>query len=139
MNRIVAKRVLLSFLSDGHEELSDDGVRNWITPKGTFSRVCFVGTVVSSLKTDSGFVVVYVDDGTSVVGCKGFDDVLDDLSSLSVGDIVQIIGKVREYSGEPTIVSEIVTKIENPNIELLRHLEAKLLNEHTSIITEEVI
>ena len=139
MNRSVAKRILLSYLSEGHEELSDDGIRSWVTPQGTFTRVCFAGTVISSLKTDSGFVIVHIDDGTSVISCKGFDAVMDDLASLSVGDIVQIVGKVRDYNGEPTIISEIVTKIEDPNIELLRHLEAKLLNEHASIITEEVI
>jgi len=45
------------------------------------------------------------------------------LDSLETGDVVDVIGKVREYEGETYVIPEIARKTGNPNFELLRRLE----------------
>ncbi len=87
------------------------------------SRARILGTVVSKFVADDGnYASVTIDDGTDTIRLKVFKTTKP-LDSIEIGEIVDVVGKVREYEGETYIIPEVARKIENPNFELLRRLE----------------
>ncbi len=83
-------------------------------------RVRVTGVVVSAGETDS-FLSITLDDSTGTIRCRDFDKKV--LAGVEVGDIVEVIGRTREYGGETYILPEIVLRHRDPNILLLRLLE----------------
>ena len=82
-----------------------------------------MGTVVSKfVSEDENFASITIDDSTDTIRAKTFKTVKP-LDVIRIGDIVDLIGKVREYNAEIYIMPEIVRKIIDPNIEILRRLE----------------
>jgi RPA family protein len=94
------------------------------TPSGEeVSRARIFGTVVSRFVAEDGnYASVTIDDGSDTIRLKVFKTTKP-LDSLETGDMVDVIGKVREYEGETYVIPEIVRKTGNPNFELLRRLE----------------
>ena len=89
------------------------------------SRVRLVATVLRKYVAESGnFAALTLDDGTETIGVKVFNAV-SMFENLKEGDDIDIIGKVREYQGEVYLFPEIIHKIDDPNIELLREVEIK--------------
>ncbi|UCC91278.1 MAG: hypothetical protein JSV39_03100 [Candidatus Aenigmatarchaeota archaeon] len=87
------------------------------------SRARILGTVVSRFVAEDGnYASVTIDDGTDTIRLKVFKTTKP-LDSLETGDVVDVIGKVREYEGEKYVIPEIVRKTDNLNFELLRRLE----------------
>ena len=87
------------------------------------SRARILGTVVSKFIADDGnYASVTIDDGSDTIRLKVFKTTKP-LDSLEPGDLVDVIGKVREYEGEVYIIPEITAKVTDPNFELLRRLE----------------
>lgn len=87
------------------------------------SRTRIMGTVVARFVADDGnYAAVTIDDGSDTIRLKTFKTTKP-LDSLNVGDIVDAIGKIREYEGEKYIIPEVVRKISDPNFEILRRLE----------------
>jgi hypothetical protein len=73
--------------------------------------------------SDGGkFAAVTIDDGTDTIRAKVFNAV-SMFESVGVGDIVDVIARVKEYNGEIYVTPEIIRKIDDPNVELLRKLE----------------
>ncbi len=88
------------------------------------NRVRVMGTVVSKLIGDSGKYGFFVlDDGTETIRIRAFEDQLHLIEKVEIGDIVDVIGRLRKYEDELYIIPEIVVKIDNPNWEILRKLE----------------
>jgi len=94
------------------------------TPLGEeVSRARVLGTIVSKFTAEDGnYASVTVDDGTDTIRLKVFKTVKP-LDSFEIGDVVDVVGKIREYEGEIYIIPEFVRKVEHPNFELLRRLE----------------
>lgn len=87
------------------------------------SRARLLGTVVSKfIAEDANYASVTIDDGTDTIRLKVFKTTKP-LDSLEIGNMVDVIGKVREYEGEMYVIPEVARKIENPNLEILRRLE----------------
>lgn len=87
------------------------------------SRAHILGTVTSKfIAEDGNYASVTIDDGSDTIRLKVFKTTKP-LDSLELGDVVDVIGKVREYEGETYVIPEVARKIENPNFELLRRLE----------------
>jgi hypothetical protein len=87
------------------------------------SRARVLGTVVAKFVGEEGrYAAVTIDDGSDTLRLKVFKTTKP-LDSLNVGDIVDVIGKIREYQGERYIIPEVVRKVDTPNFELLRRLE----------------
>jgi len=99
-----------------------------VTNKGMrLSRVRIMATIVDKfISEDKKFGSITVDDATETIRAKVFNAVsmFDD---LEVGDIADIVGRVREYQGEIYIMPEVVKKAEDPNWEILRELEIREL------------
>ncbi len=86
------------------------------------SRARLLGTVVSMfIAEDGNYASVTIDDGTDTIRLKVFKTTKP-LDSLKLGNIVDVIGKVREYEGETYVIPEVVKKAK-PNFEILRRLE----------------
>ncbi|MBI4163488.1 MAG: hypothetical protein HY512_01380 [Candidatus Aenigmarchaeota archaeon] len=86
-------------------------------------RARVMATVVNKFVSEDGkYIGLTLDDGTDTIRIKMWDNFAL-VEKIIEGDIVDVIGKVRVYNEEVYIVPEIVYKIENPNLELLRKLE----------------
>lgn len=87
------------------------------------SRARILATVVDKFISESGkFSSMTVDDGSDTIRAKAFNSFI--LNSVNVGDIVDVIGKVREYQEEIYILPEVIKKLDS-NWELLRELEIR--------------
>ena len=97
---------------------------NYISlPNGEkISRVNLIATVISVSKEDEHQNVIFVDDGSAEIAVRSFNEI-DMFNGLSIGDIAQIVGKIREFNGEKYIVPEIIKKINNHQWLYLRKLE----------------
>jgi len=88
------------------------------------SRSNLVGTIVDKFMSEDGnYSSITLDDDTDSIRVKAFKEDSNIFDNLEIGDLVMVIGKVREYAGENYIIPEIVKKIVNPNYESLHKLE----------------
>jgi RPA family protein len=88
------------------------------------SRANLVGTIVDKFMSEDGnYSSVTLDDDSDSIRIKAFKDDSKIFDNMEIGDLVMVIGKVREYAGENYIIPEIVKKIANPNYESLHKLE----------------
>lgn len=83
-------------------------------------RVNVIGAVVNKISAD-GPIILVLDDGSATIKCRTFESNVD-LSYFDLGEIVQIIGKPREFGGERYILIEIIKKV-NPLWGVVRKLE----------------
>lgn len=87
------------------------------------SRVRVLGLVVDKfMNGDGSYSAITIDDSSDTVRCKFFGGAKI-FNGIEAGDLVDVVGKVREYSGEIYIAPEMVTKITDPNFETMRILE----------------
>lgn len=96
-----------------------------LTPLGMkLSRVRILATVVDKFMSESGkFASITLDDGTSTIRAKAFS-ALSIMDGIGEGDIVDVVGKVKEYQDEVYIMPEIIAK-KDFYWEMLRALELK--------------
>ncbi|MDY6769882.1 MAG: OB-fold nucleic acid binding domain-containing protein, partial [Candidatus Nanohaloarchaea archaeon] len=86
------------------------------------------GTVVDTfVNDDESYGAVTVDDGSGTIRGKFFQDV-GMMEDIQEGDIVELIGKVKEYEGERYVNPELVVE-RSPTYELVRALELQQLQE----------
>jgi len=96
-------------LTDGIFTKGDDGT-HYKTKEGIIiSRVNVVGVVLS--KETADFVEsITIEDWTGKISVKSFDK-KDFFDNVEVENMVNIVGKIREYNGVPFISAEIITKV----------------------------
>ncbi|MEA3430451.1 MAG: OB-fold nucleic acid binding domain-containing protein [Nanoarchaeota archaeon] len=99
------------------------------------SRLNIISTIINISKEDDIQQFIYVDDGSAEIAIRSFNEI-NYFKGLKVGDIIQIIGKVRTYNDEKYIVPEIIKKINNTKWLIVRKLE---LGEIETKIQEEKI
>ncbi len=134
-SRWVACKVPIKDITEGTYEPADsEGETNYLlTPlKEKISRCRIMATVVSRhVGDDQNFVFLTLDDSTDTISARVFKEDVELVKDVKPGDIVDIIGKIREYQEEKYVNIESITKIDEPNWELLRKLEI-LLHEKES-------
>lgn len=141
--RLTAKKVRISDIANGkyfsgsREEMKPSYV---ITPFGQkISRVNMVATVTDKfLSEDENYSAVTIDDGTEAIRVKTFKENVDLLRNIEPGELVLVIGKIKEYNGEVYVNGEVIRKVQDPNYENLRKTE--ILNElvESKKIIEEI-
>ncbi len=96
-----------------------------LTPLGRrLSRVRIMGIIVDKYQSEDGnYAAITVDDGTETVRCKAFINVKL-FDGFAQGDLVDVIGKIREYNGEVYVAPEVLRRTD-ANWETLRSLELK--------------
>jgi len=105
-----------------------------LTPNGRrLSRARVVATVVDMFQNDDEtYGSITLDDGNDTIQVKFFNElhVMDDFRN---GDIIEVVGKVREYQGEIYLNGEILNA-QQPEKEMLHQLRhAKSLEEWKQI------
>lgn len=91
------------------------------------ARVRVLATVVSKFVSDNGkYANISLDDATDTITSRAFDDCVKLIENTKEGDIVDVIGRVKEYKDEKYISAESVSRIVDPNWELVRKLELAL-------------
>ncbi|MEM4219164.1 MAG: OB-fold nucleic acid binding domain-containing protein [Candidatus Micrarchaeia archaeon] len=120
--RSTASKVRISDIINGM--WVDEGGQRIKTPYGEIiARARILGTIVQKFQSEDGnFSTITLDDGTETIRAKVFKGSRM-LDKFNIGDVVDLIGKVREYEGETYIAPEIIRKIDDLNMESLRRLE----------------
>ncbi|MBI1969783.1 hypothetical protein HYS48_03755 [Candidatus Woesearchaeota archaeon] len=117
VKRQTAVKVSVLDLLDGEYVVQGGSEPNYLhTRRGKVSRLNLIAAIVQ--KDDAAFLL---DDGTGRIVARTFSDF--DLSRLRVGDVVLLIGRVREYGDERYIIPEVVRKIEDNKWILYRKKE----------------
>jgi len=130
--RLAAKKVKIDDLVRGkyvagiREEMKPGYV---ITPFGQkISRVNIIATITEKfLSEDENYGSLTLDDGTESIRAKVFRDDISLIRNLNIGDMVIVIGRIKEFNGETYVNAEIVNKTTDFNYEQMRKLE--ILNE----------
>ncbi len=142
IKRMTAKKVRISDLMNGDWVKKEGMEPSYIvTPLGEkVSRARILATVVSKfISEDENFASITLDDSTDTMRIKTFKTTKP-IEPIEVGDLVDVIGKIREWDGEIYIVPEVIRKVNDPNLEILRRLEIlakiKELREKKNIIEE---
>jgi RPA family protein len=123
--RMTAKKVKIADIAAG-EWVQQDGMEpSYVVAKTgeRVSRARILATIVSKfLSEDGNFGSVTIDDGSDTMRAKCFKD-MTPLQKAESGQLVDLIGKVREYNGEIYVMPEVVKQVADPNMLLLRKLE----------------
>jgi hypothetical protein len=102
------------------------------------SRVRVLATVVDKFLSETGkFAALTIDDGTATVRVKIFN-AISMFDNIKIGDIVDVIGRVKEYNDEIYIAPEILTTVD-PGFEMLRELEILQQNKNMERKRETVL
>ncbi|MEM5869854.1 MAG: OB-fold nucleic acid binding domain-containing protein [Candidatus Aenigmatarchaeota archaeon] len=140
-NRAVAKKVRIfdlvngTFFHGNRIEMKPNYVITWFGEK--ISRVNLVGTLIDSfISEDGNYGSLTIDDGTEAIRVKVFGDNVKMIDGISNGDMLIVIGKVKEYDGEIYVAAEALRKVEI-NYENLRKLEIlRNLKEKKKVVEE---
>lgn len=107
------------------------------------SRTNVMGTVVQAfVSQNENYMAFTIDDGTETIRCKIWrnDDnsrTMDFVKNLTVGTIVDIVGRIREYNEEKYINPETIVKIDDFNAEIARKLEITKFKKNIDKIKQE--
>ncbi len=127
MERSTAIKVRIYDIQEGqYIRASERGGPNYVlTPRGEkISRARIMGTVVAKyISEDEKYGSITIDDGSDTISVKAFRNEVKLIKKIEEGDIVDVVGKVKEYNGEKYITAECIATIEDPNWELVRKLE----------------
>lgn len=99
-------------------------------------RAKIVATVVKDpyISDDTAYGSVQLDDGFETIYGSVFREQTVLLDRIQLGDLVQVIGKIREWQGEKQITLEAIHPV-HPNFLLLHRLEIfKTKREHARIL-----
>ena len=86
------------------------------------SRVNIIAAVVYKSGPENNYTNAFVDDGTGKILLRSFEN-NDTFSKIDVGDVILVIGRIREFNNEKYIIPEIVKKIDNIDWVNVRKLE----------------
>ncbi len=125
ISRQTAKKVRIWDLMRG-EWVKNEGMEPSYVTTGygeNVSRARILATVTAKfISEDKAFGSLTLDDGTDTIRIKVFKSVKP-VEDFKTGDVVDVVGRVREYEGEIYIIPEVIRKVSDPNIETLRRLE----------------
>jgi len=126
-SRGVAYKVPIMDITRGTFEPADsnEDINYLLTPfNEKIFRCRIMATVVSRhVGEEQRFAFLTLDDATDTISARAFREEVEVVKDFKPGDIVDVIGKVREYQGEKYVNIESITKIDEPNWELVRKLE----------------
>ena len=108
-----------------------------LLPNGTrMTRINILATIVQADIT-SGYPALILDDGTGKIMARAFEQT-PLLETYTVGTIVMVIGRIREFSKERYLIPEAIKKITDPLWTVVRakELEQEKIHEppNTSVI-----
>lgn len=104
------------------------------------SRANILGVLVLKSGDDERFQTIVIDDGSEKISIRSFEET-SKLNEFNIGDIVRVIGRIREFGSERYIVPEILKKIEDADWIKVRRAELGLeeRNKKETEAKEEVV
>ncbi len=86
------------------------------------ARARILATIVNKMTFDnkSGFLVL--DDGTETIRVRAWEDNFELIDNAVIGDLIEVIGRIRQYNDEVYMTPEIIKKA-TPDFFVLRKLE----------------
>ncbi|MCB9358534.1 hypothetical protein H6503_01260 [Candidatus Woesearchaeota archaeon] len=126
--RQTAKIVSIKEISTGKYLKQEGWEPNYILTRSNekVSRANVIGVVVTVPENSSS---AFIDDGTGKIELRSFDGG-PNFSNITIGDILIVIGRPREYNNEIYINAEVIRKIENKGWLEFRKKEIALKNLH---------
>lgn len=107
-------------------EQSDEGSTTTVNGKRVF-RVRVMARVVGKFTNDERtYGNLVLDDETGTIRAKFFASSIDKLDGVNVGDLVEVVGRVRQFQDEIHLIADAVGIFEDVNWEFLRKLEIAL-------------
>lgn len=88
------------------------------------SRVNLIATTVTDVENDGSSQAMMIDDGTGRIQMRSFQN---SIPELGVGEIVLVIGKVRDFNDERYILPEIVKPIDDQRWIEVRKKELEMI------------
>lgn len=137
--RQTAKHTTAKELNSGRYFEKEGFTPNYLlTPEGRrLSRARVVATIVDRYVNDEEtYGSMTLDDGSDTVQIKFFNE-LEMMEEFEVGDIVEAVGKVREYQGQIYMNAELLVKRSVEN-ELLHRLRHRMTHEEWQTIRDTV-
>jgi len=87
------------------------------------SRVNLISTVVGKYTSDDeNYSALTLDDGTETIRVKGFGPEVLKLKNVNVGQIIRLVGKIKEYNDEKYLTCEVASTLD-PNWIIVNELE----------------
>ncbi|HDD46004.1 MAG TPA: hypothetical protein ENG42_00880 [Candidatus Aenigmarchaeota archaeon] len=123
--RQTAKKVRIADLNNGEWVRDEEkGISYVLTRYGDrVARARIMATVVNKFVNENrSYANIVLDDGSDTIRAKFFENV-DMVDKVNIGDIVDVIGRVREYDGEVYLLPEIIRNVKDINEEIIRMLE----------------
>jgi len=93
------------------------------TKFGAATKARVLATVVDKFLSSKGnYGALTLDDATETIRAKVFNQDLAKISTIEIGDIIDVLCSIREYEGEVYLVPVSMQKVD-PNWEVLRKIE----------------
>ncbi len=122
--RLTAIKTNIADICNGKFVKTEDSTYVLTKNAQQIGRARILATVVDKfISENKKLYSVTLDDSTDTIRAKIFDSMI--LEKINVGDIVDVTGRVREYSDEIYILLENIWAVNDPNFEILRKLEIK--------------
>lgn len=102
------------------------------------SRVRIVATIVAKkVNEDKTYAYLVVDDGTETIRVKSWKEDVEKLEKPVIGDVIEMVGRVKEWEGERYLTCELLKVINDPNHWLYHKYELLLQGEKVNRIEEK--
>jgi RPA family protein len=129
-NRLIACKIWLNELKEENfVQRKTDFESSYILFKDKqISRINVIANVVNKFTSeDENYISITIDDNTCQIRLKTWGDNTKILKKVNIGDIVLVVGKIKNYNNEIYIIPEVIKKVDI-NFELLR--KAELIKEY---------
>jgi RecG-like helicase len=116
---------IANILSSPYTKSTEEFAPNYIKLNNQeISRVNVIATVVETfVNQEQTLASITLDDGSGSLRVRAFKEEIKILTNVSMGDLVMVIGKIKEYNNERYILPEIVKPLTNAAWGRLRRLE----------------
>ncbi len=98
------------------------------------SRVNLVGGVIDKF-TNENSISFNLDDGSGLLRLRSWNDNVNLFNDINIGDLVLVVGKVKEYNNSIYVTPEIINKLNNPLWLKVRKLE--LIKKYGEVVRAE--
>lgn len=136
--RLTAFRTSIKDVMSAEFKQVEDGADYLEYDKLKVSRVRVIGTIVAKrINEDKTYAYVVIDDGTETIRAKSWKEEVEKLEKPIIGDIIEMIGRVREWEGERYLTCESLNVINDANHWLYHKYELLLQGEKVERIEEK--
>ncbi|VVB74569.1 OB-fold nucleic acid binding domain protein [Candidatus Tiddalikarchaeum anstoanum] len=137
--RLTAFRVPINYLLSAPLNKEGDSFEYLAFKDLKVSRVRIVATIVSKkINDDRSYAYLVLDDGTETMRVKCWKEDVEKLEKPIVGDIIEIIGRVREWNSERYLSCESLHVVSDPNHWLYHEFELLMSKEKFERVNEKV-